>query len=242
MPGRIIVFGATGYTGRLTAERLVEHGVQPVLAGRSEDRLRELAGPLALEAAGAGAVRVDIGCYALGGGPGSLSSGTKASMAGVALDPSFAFRGGRLVRVRSAERVRSFDVRGKPRPAISVGGAEHFGLPAAYPRLREVNVYLGWFGPASRVTQASSAATAVLARVPGVHGLLARAGDRLASLGGPGPEPGTTPGTRSHVAGAAYDADGPGGPVTGAAGPRAACGLDVRRAGCAAAGIAPLPA
>ena len=31
---------------------------------------------------------------------------------------------------------------------MSVGGAEHFTLPAAYPRLREVNVYLGWFGRA----------------------------------------------------------------------------------------------
>jgi uncharacterized protein YbjT (DUF2867 family) len=40
--GRIVVFGATGYTGRLTAERLVAHGAAPVLAGRSEARLREL--------------------------------------------------------------------------------------------------------------------------------------------------------------------------------------------------------
>src|ERR687893_523758 len=46
MPPRIIVFGATGYTGRLTAERLAEQGVQPVLAGRSEERLRELAARL----------------------------------------------------------------------------------------------------------------------------------------------------------------------------------------------------
>ena len=38
--------------------------------------------------------------------------------------------------------------RREPRRAISVGGAEHFGLPAAFPRLREVNVYLGWFGAA----------------------------------------------------------------------------------------------
>ena len=42
MPPTIVVFGATGYTGRLTAERLVEHGAAPVLAGRSEARLREL--------------------------------------------------------------------------------------------------------------------------------------------------------------------------------------------------------
>ena len=46
---------------------------------------------------------------------------------------------------------------GKDRPAISVGGAEHFTLPAAYPRLREVNVYLGWFGPASRASPGARA-------------------------------------------------------------------------------------
>ena len=229
-----------------------------------------LAGALALEAAGDAAVRVDVGYYALGGGAASLSRGTKASLAGVALDPAFAFRGGRIVTVRSAERVRSFAVRGKDRPAISVGGAEHFGLPAAYPRLREVNVYLGWFGPASRATQASSAAGAVLTRIPGVRGLLERAGDKLGAMGGPGPEPGTTPGTHSHVAGAAYDADGEllaeiavggadaydftarflawsarraadgGIAARGAAGPLAAFGLDGLREGCAASGIEPL--
>ena len=43
MPRTIVVFGATGYTGRLIAERLVAHGAQPLLAGRSEARLRELA-------------------------------------------------------------------------------------------------------------------------------------------------------------------------------------------------------
>src|SRR5215208_1290145 len=43
MPSRIVVFGATGYTGRLTAERLVAQGERPLLAGRSESRLSELA-------------------------------------------------------------------------------------------------------------------------------------------------------------------------------------------------------
>src|SRR4051794_29110029 len=46
MPSRIVVFGATGYTGRLTAERLVEHGARPVLAGRSEAKLKERADAL----------------------------------------------------------------------------------------------------------------------------------------------------------------------------------------------------
>ncbi len=43
MPARIVVFGATGYTGRLTSERLVAQGERPLLAGRSEERLTELA-------------------------------------------------------------------------------------------------------------------------------------------------------------------------------------------------------
>src|SRR5918998_1510863 len=46
MPSRIVVFGATGYTGRLTAERLVQDGARPVLAGRSPDRVGELAASL----------------------------------------------------------------------------------------------------------------------------------------------------------------------------------------------------
>jgi NAD(P)-dependent dehydrogenase (short-subunit alcohol dehydrogenase family) len=44
---RIVVFGATGYTGRLTAERLVALGSRPVLAGRSLERLDTLAEALA---------------------------------------------------------------------------------------------------------------------------------------------------------------------------------------------------
>ena len=43
MTSRIIVFGATGYTGRLVAERLAAQGARPVLAGRDERRLGELA-------------------------------------------------------------------------------------------------------------------------------------------------------------------------------------------------------
>ena len=46
MTATIVVFGATGYTGRLTAERLVAQGERPVLAGRSAERLGELAGRL----------------------------------------------------------------------------------------------------------------------------------------------------------------------------------------------------
>ena len=43
MPGRIVLFGATGYTGRLTAEAMVARGDRPVLAGRNAERVAALA-------------------------------------------------------------------------------------------------------------------------------------------------------------------------------------------------------
>jgi short subunit dehydrogenase-like uncharacterized protein len=43
---RIVLFGATGYTGRLTAECLVQLGARPVLAARSPGPLRSLADEL----------------------------------------------------------------------------------------------------------------------------------------------------------------------------------------------------
>jgi short subunit dehydrogenase-like uncharacterized protein len=46
---RIIIFGATGFTGRLLAQRLAAQGASPILAGRSETSVRELAEPLGLE-------------------------------------------------------------------------------------------------------------------------------------------------------------------------------------------------
>src|SRR3954454_4167966 len=42
MGSRIVVFGATGYTGGLIAERLTAAGERPVLAGRSEEALSAL--------------------------------------------------------------------------------------------------------------------------------------------------------------------------------------------------------
>lgn len=42
----LVLFGATGYTGRLTARAMVDRGLEPVLAGRSRDELRVLADEL----------------------------------------------------------------------------------------------------------------------------------------------------------------------------------------------------
>ena len=279
MASRIVVFGATGYTGRLIAERLVAAGVRPVLAGRTEERvdgagraarrarirarrrdagehgLRRsrpadvlistvgpflkwglpavraavaagctyldstgepefirrvfeefgppaersgaalltamgydfapgaLAGALALAEAGPDAVRVDVGYYALGGGPSSLSAGTRESLVGATLGDGHAYRDGR-VRHRAPGGAGAV-VRGRrpsSREAISVGGAEHFALPAAYPGLREVNVYLGWFGPLARPLQAGSFAGSWVRRVPGVRPAMRIAGERALGL------------------------------------------------------------
>ncbi len=46
MPGRIVLFGATGYTGRLTAEASVARGDRPVLAARSKEKVEALAAEL----------------------------------------------------------------------------------------------------------------------------------------------------------------------------------------------------
>ena len=359
MAARIVLFGATGFTGRLTAERLVAHGERPVLAGRDVERLKRMAGgidadletvkadvlrqnsvfslveegdvllstvgpfakygepavraaiaapatyidstgepafirrvfeefdgparrhgaalmtamgydyvpgtvagALALEDAGEAAVRVDVGYYALGGGAGT--AGTKESLVGATLDPQFAFRGGRIVDERGAARVRTFDVKGRPREAFSIGSLDHFALPAAYPQLREVNAYLGWFGPLTRGLQAASLATSVATRFPGARSVLQFTGERLVSLA-PTREPGQT--SMSWIVGAAYDASGEqlaevhlrgidvyeftagflawaarraahaGVEGSGALGPISAFGLDAVVAGCAEAGI-----
>jgi short subunit dehydrogenase-like uncharacterized protein len=44
-----LIYGASGYTGRLAAEHAVEIGLRPVLAGRSRERLQPLADRLHLE-------------------------------------------------------------------------------------------------------------------------------------------------------------------------------------------------
>lgn len=49
---RIVLFGATGFTGRLTAAALVRRGTRPVLAGRDAAALEELAEALEANSAG----------------------------------------------------------------------------------------------------------------------------------------------------------------------------------------------
>jgi short subunit dehydrogenase-like uncharacterized protein len=49
MSRRALLYGATGYTGRETAERLAAAGTDVVLAGRNPERVRAIAEPLGLE-------------------------------------------------------------------------------------------------------------------------------------------------------------------------------------------------
>jgi short subunit dehydrogenase-like uncharacterized protein len=297
--GRTVLFGATGYTGRLVAEAMVERGIKPVLAARNAGKLDQLAdelgggletavadvsdppsvsalvergdvlvttvgpfarwgapaaaaattagahyvdstgepgfirevferyGPaadragcgmltafgydwvpgnlaagLALREAGEDAVRVDVGYFVVGSG--SPSGGTRATMASSSGKPGFAFRDGRVQAERTAKRMRGFDVGSKRREGVSVGASEHFTLPRIAPQLREVNVYLGWFGPFSRVVQAISLG----ASLPGVSTVMRLAGERFAkgSSGGPDAEERSKSG--SHIVAIAYDGAG----------------------------------
>src|SRR5204862_1847179 len=147
------------------------------------------------------AVRVDIGYYAFGAGS---SAGTRASSVGILVDPTHTFRDGVRRATRTAERVRSFTVRGKEREAVSIGGSEQLALPGSFPQLREVNVYLGWFGALARPLQAASLGTSLATRLPGARSLLHAVGDRAAGLVS-GPQPG---GGVSWVVAEAYDAGG----------------------------------
>ncbi len=349
MTGRIIVLGATGYTGRLTARDLVAHGARPVLAGRNTETLgvlaeelggletawadvtdprsvralverddvlvttvgpyleygraaleaavdagahyldctgeqpfiREvfekygdqawsalipafgydyvpgnLAGALALDRVGEEGFRVDIG-YFVGGGDivRGLSAGTFESVAGMAGAPMYTFRG-RIMDERRA-RVRDFAVGGRSRAGMSIGASEHFALPAAYPAVYEVNVYLGWFGRATRVA----------ALMP--RGRMATSGVRLGAraMANLARRRGSKSTLTSRIVAVAYDADGAlltevhlsgGDPYeftagalswgarqaangmanSGALGPVCAFGLSELEAGCAMAGIA----
>jgi short subunit dehydrogenase-like uncharacterized protein len=269
--GRVVLFGATGYTGRLTARAMVARGLRPILAGRRLEALESLSeelggaevavadaarpktvralvergdvlvttvGPmtrwggaaleaalearahyvdssgesrfvrevferagrragnegilllpatgydavpgnlaaaLALREAEAAATKVRIGYFVSGGrhrglrrGFDQMSGGSRATFAAMATEPGFAYRGGRVVTERGAARVGVFEDGDRRLRGVSFGTSEAFSLPPLFPDLRDVEVYFGWFGGASRVLQLGSVVTSGLARVPGV--------------------------------------------------------------------------
>jgi short subunit dehydrogenase-like uncharacterized protein len=46
---RFLIYGATGFTGKLTARTAKEKGLEPILAGRNETKLKAVAEPLGLQ-------------------------------------------------------------------------------------------------------------------------------------------------------------------------------------------------
>ena len=168
-----------------------------------------LAAGLALDRAGADAVRVDVGYFTTGPmNSSAASSGTAASMAGSLLEHGFAWRHGSLQPSRTAERVRSFTIDGVRRSGISLAGSEHLALPRIAPQLDEVNVYLGWTGPLSRPVQAGSLLMEAIRRVPaaadGVRNLLGR----YRPATGTGPNAQARAATGSIAVAQAYDENG----------------------------------
>jgi short subunit dehydrogenase-like uncharacterized protein len=358
MAGRIVLFGATGYTGRLTAEAFARRGVKPVLAARNAQTLEalsselgggfetavadvarpetvhalvergdvllstvgpfvrygepalqaavgagahyldstgegpfirrvfeqygpqaqqagcalltamafdwvpgNLAGGLALDEAGEAATRLDVGYFMLGAV--AASGGTRTSAAGIMLEPGYTFRGGRIETERGGARVRGFEVNGRERKALSVASTEAFSLPRVHPAVRDVDVYLGAFGSATR----AMATVSLVGKVPGVRPALGAAARRFikGSTGGPDAEERAK--SRAHIVAVASNAAGA--PLatvhlegaspydftaemlawaaiqardeglrgTGALGPVEAYGLDALRSGVAEAGI-----
>ncbi|HEY0391650.1 MAG TPA: saccharopine dehydrogenase NADP-binding domain-containing protein [Solirubrobacterales bacterium] len=287
MASRIIVFGATGYTGRLVCEQLVARGQRPLLAARDRGRVEalaaelggldsavadvsrpsslaelvgagdvlvstvgpfvrwggvaldaaigagahyidstgeptfirrvferegpraekagsglltafgydwvpgNLAGALALRDAGDAASAVRIGYFMRGEmSPSGMSGGTRSSAAGAFLEPGYRWHEGRIATDRGAPRVHGFELSGRSRQAISAGSSEAFALPRIHPGLQEVDVYLGWFGAASRAISIARLGVSGATRIPGVKSALRRAFERSirGSSGGPDAE------------------------------------------------------
>jgi short subunit dehydrogenase-like uncharacterized protein len=166
-----------------------------------------LAGALALREAGDEAARVEVAYFFTGSG-GQASGGTRASTAAVVAESGFAWRSGRITAERAARRVRRFDAEGQRRPAVSVASSEHYALPRLAPGLREVDVYLGWFGAMSRAMQVMSAGTALATRIPGTRRVIDAISRRAAKGSSGGPDAAARAKSGGHYVAAAYDGGG----------------------------------
>ncbi len=300
---KIVVFGATGYTGELTVEALVKRGLKPVLAGRNVSRLIDIAkrfdlsyqladvadlesvkslvekgdvlistvGPFmrygqtaveaavakgahyidstgepefvryvieafdqrakqsgsclltaaaydyfpgncaaaqALEMAGEEAVRVDIGYYGIGKDPLVLSDGTKESIINIMTVPGRFWRNGQLVKGFGGTRLHHFRVANKNRAAISVSTSEAFFLPKSFSQVKDVNVYLGWFGIASYLLQFMAISSSIFLKLPGSGKFLQTIQPFLFTSKGKGPNKESRDRGASQVIAIAYDENG----------------------------------
>jgi short subunit dehydrogenase-like uncharacterized protein len=167
-----------------------------------------LAAALAVRDGGPATRRVDVGYFLTGDLRSGMSSGTRASVAAGLTLAHHAYRGGRLVLEHGGRRVHSFADGARRRPGFSVGGSEQFALPAEYTDLREVNVYLGWLGAATRAAQVMSYVQPVMTAVPGVRSRMDRRADQAMRTTGTGPDEATRGRSGSLVLAEAYDERG----------------------------------
>ncbi len=163
-----------------------------------------LAGALAVREGGAAVQRVEVGYFITGDTRSAMSSGTRASIAAGVTSPHHAFRGGMLRGERGAHRVRHFD----GRAAFSIGGTEQLALPAEYPQLRDVGVYLGWLGAATRVAQLASYTQPLFTALPFVRRRMEERADRAMRSTGRGPDAAARARSGSLVVAEGFDAAG----------------------------------
>ena len=167
-----------------------------------------LAAALALDEAGARAHRVDVG-YSLSGTSGqAFSRGTFVSLVGVLFEPGFAVRGGRLVEEPAGRRMWTFEVDGRPRSGLSVGGSEHLTLPGLSPTLHDVGVHLDWFGPMTRAAHLLAPVSGLAARLPGAGRAAQRLADAVGKRMSEAPSAETVAKARTHTVAEVRDRDG----------------------------------
>lgn len=104
-----------------------------------------IAGAVALQEAGPQAVRVQTGYFVVGDfEQSSFSAGLLDSVTGALFEPGLVRRNGVIESEMPGRRTRSFPVEGVKQKAVSVGGSEHFALAQFQPRVRDVDVFIGW--------------------------------------------------------------------------------------------------
>jgi short subunit dehydrogenase-like uncharacterized protein len=171
-----------------------------------------LAGALALRRcrqAGRPAARLDIG-YFIEGSFG-ISSGTRASAAGVMLAPGYARSGGAITERRSTGgRTREFDLgRGRTWKGMPVAGSEHLALPLTDSGVSDIEVWLGWAGRWTPAASVAGTALGAVAAIPGAGDRAMRAlRQRLGRTTGEGPDAASRAAARTVVQAEAFDAVG----------------------------------
>ena len=113
--------------------------------------------------------------------------------------PRLASTSGPPVDRGNAKEVRSFEVRGRRRPAVSTASSEHLAIPRLFEQVTNVEPFLGWFGSMSRPLQVGSAGTAALTKIPVVRAGTAKLIRRFAKGSSGGPDEDQRSRTGSHI-------------------------------------------